>query len=156
MCDWREAMHHYHYFRELRSQFPGIEGCASPEEKAIILKTVEKIKAYFRGEIRRFPIKSAAPFGTELQRAVWAEIAKIPYGTTLTYAELAERVGRPQSFRAVANACGANPLSILVPCHRVVGKNNSGGYAGGILAKETLLMLEKNNRNEANFGFTFK
>ena len=84
--------------------------------------------------------------GTEFQIAVWNEILKIPRGTTMTYSEIATSIGRPNSYRAVANACGQNNLTILVPCHRVVGKNNLGGYKWGIERKKKLLDFEKSLR----------
>ena len=82
--------------------------------------------------------------GTHLQRAVWIEIAKIPYGETISYSTLAERVGFPRAVRAVASACGANPVPLAIPCHRVVAKDGTlGGFSlGGLGIKERLLALE--------------
>ena len=82
--------------------------------------------------------------GTALQRAVWLEIAKIPYGETISYTQLAERVGFPRAVRAVASACGANPVPLIIPCHRVVAKDGSlGGFSlGGLDVKELLLAAE--------------
>lgn len=82
--------------------------------------------------------------GTPLQRAVWLEIARIPYGETISYSTLAERVGFPRAVRAVASACGANPVPLAIPCHRVVAKDGSlGGFSlGGLSVKEKLLKLE--------------
>jgi AraC family transcriptional regulator, regulatory protein of adaptative response / methylated-DNA-[protein]-cysteine methyltransferase len=82
--------------------------------------------------------------GTLLQRAVWVQLAKIPYGTTVSYSELAERVGFPRAVRAVASACGANPLPLVIPCHRVIAKDGTlGGFSlGGVAIKETLLAIE--------------
>ena len=81
--------------------------------------------------------------GTDFQKNVWQELLKIPYGATITYADLAARLGRPNAVRAVANANGANAISIFAPCHRVVGSNGTlGGYGGGIEAKRFLLGLE--------------
>lgn len=85
--------------------------------------------------------------GTDFQLKVWEELQKIPYGETRTYAEIAKAIGHPKSCRAVANACGQNKLAILVPCHRVVGKDNLGGYKWGIDKKKWLLNLEKQNKN---------
>ena len=85
-----------------------------------------------------------APAGTPFQRRVWQEIAAIPYGETITYSELAERAGRPAAIRAAASACGANPIPLLIPCHRVVGKHGSpGGFAWGLTYKKELLALEQ-------------
>ncbi len=83
--------------------------------------------------------------GTPFQQQVWTGLTEIPSGTTLTYSELAERIGRPKSFRAVANACGANPVAVVIPCHRVIRSDGSlGGYRGGIKRKKILLEREKN------------
>lgn len=81
--------------------------------------------------------------GTPFQRDVWTALREIPAGTTTTYAELARRVGRPRAVRAVGAANGANPVSIVVPCHRVVGKDGLRGYAGGVARKEWLLAHER-------------
>lgn len=81
--------------------------------------------------------------GTPFQQAVWTELRRIPSGTTVTYGELARRVGRPKAVRAVAQACGANPVAVVVPCHRVIGADGSlTGYASGIDRKRTLLERE--------------
>lgn len=82
--------------------------------------------------------------GTPLQRAVWLALAKIPYGETVSYSTLAERVGFPRAVRAIASACGANPLPLLIPCHRVIAKDGGlGGFSlGGVEVKEHLLALE--------------
>ena len=80
--------------------------------------------------------------GTEFQREVWAELSRIPYGETISYGELARRVGRPRGPRAVGQANGKNPIAIIVPCHRVVAGNGIGGYGGGLPLKRALLTLE--------------
>lgn len=89
--------------------------------------------------------------GTPLQRAVWLAISKIPYGKTISYSELAERVGFPRAIRAVASACGANPVPLAIACHRVVGKDGGlGGFSlGGTHIKEKLLALENPVRDVA-------
>jgi O-6-methylguanine DNA methyltransferase len=101
---------------------------------------------YFSGNLTRFSLKIQSPFihsGTEFQKKVWTEIAKIPYGQTRTYGELARAIGNPGSARAVGLACGANPLALIIPCHRVVGASGLGGFAGGADIKKKLLELEK-------------
>jgi methylated-DNA-[protein]-cysteine S-methyltransferase len=101
---------------------------------------------YFTGNLTRFSIKIQSPFissGTDFQKKVWAGIAKIPHGQTVTYGELARSIGRPGSSRAVGSACGANPLALIIPCHRVVGMQGLGGFAGGLAVKQKLLELEK-------------
>lgn len=107
------------------------------------LKQVEKeLDEYFSGKRKDFDV----PFyfvGTEFQKEIWKKLTDIPYGSTISYSELAKITGRPRSVRAVANAVGANPISIIVPCHRVVGSDGRlTGYAGGLPAKQTLLALE--------------
>ncbi len=89
--------------------------------------------------------------GTPLQRSVWLEIARIPYGQTITYSTLAERVGFPRAVRAVASACGANPVPLLVPCHRVLAKDGTlGGFSlGGLDTKEYLLLVESQKQQVA-------
>ncbi len=103
----------------------------------------QQLAEYFAGERQQFdvPLKLA---GTPFQQRVWQELVRIPYGTTITYVELARRVGKPTASRAVGNANGRNPISILVPCHRVIGANGKlTGYAGGIDKKQSLLAWER-------------
>jgi methylated-DNA-[protein]-cysteine S-methyltransferase len=97
---------------------------------------------YFRRERRAFEL-TLAPQGTAFQLATWRALSTIPYGETISYEELATRVGRPSASRAVGAANGANPLPIVVPCHRVIGKDGSlTGFGGGLGAKRALLELE--------------
>ncbi len=101
-----------------------------------------QLAAYFRGELKTFRLE-LHPEGTEFQLAVWRELEKIPYGTTLSYGELAARIGRPAAARAVGGANGRNPLPIVIPCHRVIaGDGSLGGYTGGVDIKRFLLALE--------------
>jgi methylated-DNA-[protein]-cysteine S-methyltransferase len=101
-----------------------------------------QLAEYFRGERRTFDVR-LAPEGTAFQRDTWRALATIPYGATISYAELARRVGRPRAVRAVGAANGANPLPIVVPCHRVIGADGSlTGFGGGLDAKRRLLELE--------------
>ena len=101
-----------------------------------------QIGEYFDGNRKSFELP-LAPEGSDFQRAVWNEIARIPYGETITYAELAKRAGAPGSARAAGAATGRNPISIIVPCHRVMGANGSlTGYAGGVARKAKLLEIE--------------
>ena len=97
---------------------------------------------YFAGSRKRFDL-SLAPQGTAFQKQTWAELGNIPYGQTVSYAELAARTGRPGAARAVGAAIGRNPLPIVVPCHRVVGATGSlTGFSGGLATKDHLLRLE--------------
>jgi methylated-DNA-[protein]-cysteine S-methyltransferase len=102
----------------------------------------EQLAEYFSGRRRHFAL-DLAPEGTAFQRATWRVLAEIPYGETISYGELARRVGRPAAARAVGAANGANPLPIVVPCHRVIGANGSlTGFGGGLPIKRALLELE--------------
>ena len=101
-----------------------------------------ELDAYFRGDLRQFSVPVDLR-GTPFQLRVWGALCRIPYGETRTYGELARSIGRPEAARAVGHAIGSNPVSIAVPCHRVVGANGSlTGYGGGLHRKDALLRLE--------------
>lgn len=101
-----------------------------------------QLREYLAGERRAFDL-ALAPQGTAFQMRVWSEIARIPFGKTLTYTELAARAGAPDAMRAAGAATGRNPLSIVVPCHRVLGSDGTlTGYAGGLERKRRLLEIE--------------
>ena len=101
-----------------------------------------QLQAYFAGELRRFDLPLRFN-GTDFQVRVWQELCNIPWGATLTYGELARRIGRPTASRAVGAANGANPLPIIAPCHRVIGADGSlTGFGGGLDTKRFLLRLE--------------
>jgi methylated-DNA-[protein]-cysteine S-methyltransferase len=103
----------------------------------------EQLAAYFRGELIEFALPVAAP-GTPFQQRVWAALRLIPYGETRSYGEVAAEIGNPAASRAVGAANGRNPVSIVVPCHRVVGSTGRlTGYAGGLTTKEQLLAHER-------------
>lgn len=102
----------------------------------------EQLDLYFSGKMFDFTLP-LAPEGTEFQQKVWAGLLKIPYGETITYMELAVRLGDAKAIRAVGTANGRNPIAIVIPCHRVIGAGNKlTGYAGGIWRKKLLLELE--------------
>jgi len=106
-------------------------------------KPAQVLKAYFDGDLEAIDGLDVGKPGTAFQREVWAELRNIPCGTTISYAELAERIGRPKAVRAVGTANGANPISIVVPCHRVIGANGTlTGYGGGLENKRWLLVHE--------------
>jgi methylated-DNA-[protein]-cysteine S-methyltransferase len=106
-------------------------------------ETLAQVRAYFTGELREFDLV-LAPEGTPFQLEVWGSLQTIPYGETISYAALAEKIGRPTATRAVGAANGRNPLPIVIPCHRVIGSDGQlTGYAGGIHLKEALLTLEQ-------------
>ena len=104
-------------------------------------KVCRWLDQYFSGEIPDF-LPPLAPAGTPFQQRVWSELLKIPFGHTITYGELARQVDC-RSAQAIGQAVGHNPIAILIPCHRVVGHNNPGGYAYGIERKRHLLLIEK-------------
>jgi methylated-DNA-[protein]-cysteine S-methyltransferase len=113
---------------------------------APLIAVKKQLLEYLTGKRTRFELV-LAPQGTPFQQRVWAEIARIPYGEVITYAELARRAGAPGSARAAGAATGRNPLSIVVPCHRVVGTDGAlTGYAGGLERKTHLLALERQLR----------
>ena len=116
-------------------------------------EVVRELTAYFAGELRQFSLP-LAPQGTPFQLDVWNALRAIPYGETRSYGELAERIGRPAAVRAVGAANGANPLPIVVPCHRVIGSNGSlTGFGGGIPLKQALLALERRTRDGQSVMF---
>jgi methylated-DNA-[protein]-cysteine S-methyltransferase len=112
-----------------------------PDDTAIA-HVREQVEQYFAGDRRDFDLP-LAPEGTEFQRAVWDGLLTIPFGQTLSYGELAERVGRTGAFRAVGAANGANRIAVIIPCHRVIGRDRSlTGFGGGIPTKVALLVHE--------------
>lgn len=101
-----------------------------------------EIRLYLEGKVKNFKSKLDLSSGTPFQISVWNELLKIPYGNVNTYGEIAEGIGAPHAARAVGNSVGANPIPIIVPCHRVVGVNGLGGYSAGIEIKKKLLQIE--------------
>ena len=116
-----------------------------PDERALA-EPARQLTAYFKGELRRFELP-VAPNGTPFQRRVWSLLQEIPYGETMSYGEVARRLEHPTAVRAVGMANGSNPISIIIPCHRVIGSNGSlVGYGGGLANKQALLALERGQR----------
>jgi methylated-DNA-[protein]-cysteine S-methyltransferase len=114
------------------------------QDPAPLRETVRQLRAYFAGELREFDL-ALAPEGPAFHLRVWRELCNIPYGETISYGQLAGRIGSPNASRAVGRANGANPISIVIPCHRVIGSNGKlTGYGGGLPNKELLLGLERN------------
>jgi methylated-DNA-[protein]-cysteine S-methyltransferase len=106
------------------------------------------LRAYFDGELTAIDGLKVATGGTDFQKSVWKALRAIPCGETISYAALAQRVGRPKAVRAVGHANGDNPISVVVPCHRVIGTNGSlTGYGGGIARKRWLLAHERRERS---------
>lgn len=115
----------------------------SEPAEVLLIEALEQLTAYFKGERQAFDLPLDISLGTNFQQRVWQELQKIPHGETISYATLAQRVGNPKGYRAVANANGRNPFSIIIPCHRVIASDGKlGGYTGGLDKKEYLLALE--------------
>jgi methylated-DNA-[protein]-cysteine S-methyltransferase len=120
-----------------------------------LLEVMRQLDEYFAGERTAFDLP-LAPAGTPFQREVWAALQTIPYGTTRSYGELADQIGRPGASRAVGLANGRNPISIVIPCHRVIGSNGTlTGYGGGLERKQWLLDLERGTDQLGNGSFGF-
>jgi methylated-DNA-[protein]-cysteine S-methyltransferase len=118
------------------------DGPQGGEPSGLLRAAADDLIAYFAGTLRSFTVP-LDPAGTEFQRAVWRELAAIPFGSTVTYGQIARRVGRPRGSQAVGLANGSNKLAIFLPCHRVVGSDGRlTGYAGGIERKKWLLQHE--------------
>ncbi|MGA0060959.1 MAG: methylated-DNA--[protein]-cysteine S-methyltransferase [Planctomycetota bacterium] len=115
---------------------------ASVEEPGAFADARRELGEYFAGRRETFGF-AREQGGTPFQLSVWAELARVPYGATITYGELARRIGRPHAFRAVGTANGRNALPIVVPCHRVVAADGLGGFGGGLAVKRILLDLER-------------
>ncbi|MDC7242371.1 MAG: methylated-DNA--[protein]-cysteine S-methyltransferase [Spirochaetales bacterium] len=140
LCDWK-----YRKMRETVDRRISRILDASFEEgdTPVIRETERQLNEYFMGDRKEFTIP-LLPAGTEFQKRVWRELQNIAYGETISYIELAERLDASEAVRAAASANGANSISIIIPCHRVIGKQgNLGGYAGGLGAKKKLLDLEQ-------------
>jgi methylated-DNA-[protein]-cysteine S-methyltransferase len=117
------------------------------EDPTPFQQAIEQLRAYFEGELHEFSV-ALDPEGTPFQTRVWRELERIPYGETISYGQLAERIGNPKASRAVGLANGSNPIPIIVPCHRVIGSNGKlTGYGGGLPIKEKLLALERRQRS---------
>lgn len=117
------------------------------KENNIIAKCKVQLDEYFKGNRKEFDLEIKFIKGTEFQKNVWSELRKIPYGETISYKTLAERIGNPKACRAVGGANNKNPIGIIVPCHRVIGANGKMiGYAEGVDKKEFLLVLEYENK----------
>lgn len=139
LCDWATRF----YDSEVESRIGRtLKAKLIEQASEVTQETMRQLEEYFQNERKTFDLPLML-VGTEFQRRVWEELNEIPYGATCSYAELAASIGRPRATRAVAHAVGANAISIIVPCHRIVGSNgNLTGYAGGLAAKRFLLGIE--------------
>ncbi|MBD3637628.1 MAG: methylated-DNA--[protein]-cysteine S-methyltransferase [Crocinitomicaceae bacterium] len=122
--------------------FTDKEAIENSDQHPIFERLQDELNAYFTGELKKFTIP-LNPQGSSFQRKVWAKLRSVPFGARITYSELAEIYGDRRAVRAVAAANGANPIAILIPCHRIIGKGgNLTGYAWGLERKKALLQLE--------------
>ncbi len=113
------------------------------EDTVPLREVIRQLRAYFAGDLQTFDLP-LAPQGTSFQLKVWNLLCDIPYGETISYGELARRIGNPKASRAVGLANGSNPIPIVIPCHRVIGSNGKlTGYGGGLPVKEKLLAMER-------------
>ncbi len=136
----RSGLTHLLFADHLRVTPP--QGDGSTEAGKIMDTAEVQLKEYFVGQRQIFDLP-LFPHGTDFQLEVWQALGRIPFGETVSYQTLASNIGRPQAVRAVGAANGANPISIVVPCHRVIGKNGRlTGFGGGLQAKADLLKLE--------------
>ncbi|UPT78197.1 methylated-DNA--[protein]-cysteine S-methyltransferase [Sulfurovum sp. XGS-02] len=141
MADWR-----YRKGRETvdRRVQKGLHASFVEEESGVLDLAKEELEAYFKGLRKTFDIPLLM-VGTAFQKSVWKGLLQIPFGTTVSYKELAANIDQKTAVRAVASAVGANAISIFIPCHRIVGADGTlTGYAGGLEAKKKLLALEQN------------
>ena len=139
MCDWVSEKRRTIIDKRIQMALHATYETSSSE---VIEKAITQLDEYFAGKRQTFDIPLLF-IGTDFQKTVWSELLKIPFGTSVSYGEVARRIGRPAAVRAVANANGANPMSIFIPCHRVIGSDRSlTGYGGGLGSKQRLLELE--------------
>jgi methylated-DNA-[protein]-cysteine S-methyltransferase len=142
MLDWR--------YRKMRTTIDnrirnGLKADYVENGDEIINKAIEQLDEYLRGDRNKFDIPLLM-VGTQFQKSVWNALMKVPYGLTSTYLQLAENVNNKKAVRAVANANGANAISLIIPCHRIIGSNGKlVGYAGGLPVKKRLLKLEQSD-----------
>lgn len=128
--------------KELRDISKSLNADLVEEENKYFEPLRNQLTEYFQGTLKKFDIPLIM-IGTDFQKTVWSQLRKIPYGTTVSYLKEAEAINKPSAVRAVANANGCNKISIIIPCHRVIGSNGTlTGYGGGLWRKEKLLKLE--------------
>ncbi|AYV23578.1 methylated-DNA--[protein]-cysteine S-methyltransferase [Vibrio mediterranei] len=126
---------------EEHTTLPDVLGSLAPEHPILAEASIQ-LSCYFEGKVQSFDLPLAAE-GTDFQKLVWRALCDIPFGESISYQELANRIGKPKAVRAVGAANGKNPISVIVPCHRVIGKSGTlTGYAGGVERKRKLLELE--------------
>ena len=142
LCDWILLLRQTLALKRVSRFFDAI---CTDGKTPLLERVVAQLDEYFKGVRRDFDLPLLM-VGTDFQQRVWQELLQIPYGETISYLHLANHIGRPRAVRAVASACGANLMSIIIPCHRVIGNDGTvTGYAGGVDAKRFLLELEAKN-----------
>jgi methylated-DNA-[protein]-cysteine S-methyltransferase len=140
----RDALHVLSF--GVGSRLREIDASWQPDTKGVLKDVRKELDRYFAGRLQQFSTPVAFR-GTPFQKTVWQELQRIPYGETISYLELAKRIDNQKAVRAVGMANGANPVAIIVPCHRVIGSNGSlTGFGGGLPTKRALLELEKGQR----------
>lgn len=139
LCDWNDMPGAERNMRRLAKY---VKAEFHIETSSVLEETKRQLDEYFTGKRKSFDIQLRM-VGTRFQQQVWNALLNIPYGATRSYKDIAQSIGKPQAARAVAGAIGANGISILIPCHRVIGSDHSlTGYAGGLEAKRMLLGIE--------------
>ena len=143
LCDWSDNPFAERNRRRIEKY---LKATFKTETTSVLEETKRQLDEYFAGKRKAFDIELRL-VGTDFQHEVWNALLNIPYGATKSYKDIAQCIGKPKSVRAVAGAVGANAISILIPCHRVIGSNHSlTGYAGGLEAKRVLLGMETTER----------
>jgi len=141
MADWRDRKGRETIDKRVQN---ALDATFIENESSVIEKAKEELEAYFLGTGKTFDVPLLLA-GTKFQKSVWQALTKIPYGTTISYGELAQKIDHEKAVRAVASSVGANAISIFIPCHRIVGSDGSlTGYAGGLDVKKELLEIENN------------
>lgn len=143
MCDWTIEPRHS---RVTGSICKALDCEVEYGDSPVIRRAISQLDEYFKGQRKDFKVPTLL-CGTEFRKRVWNALSHIPYGNTTSYMDIAKAIDAPKAIRAVGTSIGANPISIIIPCHRVIGSNGSlTGYAGGIAAKKALLDLELSNK----------
>ncbi|AGY59652.1 methylated-DNA--[protein]-cysteine S-methyltransferase [Gloeobacter kilaueensis] len=154
VVDDRGALVQFFFAAQGSAEFPSLRGMAIRWNDEAIIPVVRQVGEYFENQRRHFDLP-LAPMGSPFQKAVWAELTKIPFGTTMSYGELAARIGQPGGARAVGRANATNPIALVVPCHRVIGADGTlTGYAGGLPLKRALLEHEGVHRQNGQLELT--
>lgn len=143
LCDWSDNPFAERNRRRIEKY---LKATSKTDTTSVLEETKRQLDEYFAGKRKAFDIQLCL-VGTDFQHKVWNALRSIPYGSTKSYKDIAQCIGKPKAIRAVAGAIGANAISILIPCHRVIGSNHSlTGYAGGLEAKRGLLGMETQER----------